>query len=57
MFCRPTEDQMQRLVRHLRWARERYTEQLGNRNTFMLTEKYHSIIPERQYISGETYLR
>ena len=63
---RPTEDQMQRLVRHLRWARERYAELLGNRNTFMLTEKdpliydspynlpfYRGLSSQANHITGE----
>ena len=63
---RPAEDQMQRLVRHLRWARERYAELLGNRNTFMLTEKdpliydspynlpfYRGLSSQANHITGE----
>ncbi len=63
---RPAEDQMQRLVRHLRWARERYAELLGNRNTFMLTEKdpliydspynlpfYRGLSSQANHIAGE----
>ena len=63
---RPSEDQMQRLVRHLRWASERYTELLGNRNTFMLSEKdaliydspynltfYRGLSSQANHITGE----
>jgi len=63
---RPTEDQMQRLMRHLRWARERYTELLGNRNNFMLIEKdaliyespynltfYRGLSSQANHIAGE----
>ena len=63
---RPSEDQMQRLVRHLRWARERYTELLGNRNNFMLKEKdaliydspynltfYQGLSSQANHIAGE----
>jgi DNA-directed RNA polymerase subunit RPC12/RpoP len=63
---RPNADQIQRLMRHMQWACERYAELLGGRNSFKLSERdmliydspytlpfYRSLSNQANQVAGE----